>query len=97
MAVPEAVHQLRQLPGLQVLSAEGTLVQGMADPGLLDQLREHRLVRGVEVTPGVPPPERLEPWAASLATGLVELLHQPGVQLLLLLGAARLWLGRRGP
>jgi hypothetical protein len=99
VAVPEAVNQLRNLPGLQVLGAEGTLVEGMADRAALEQLRGHRLVKGVEVTAGgvQVAREQLEPLMASLVNGLVELLHEPGIQLVLLAAALRLALGgRRG-
>lgn len=99
LAVPEAVNQIRNLPGLQVLGAEGTLVEGVADRAVLEQLRGHRLVKGVEVKAGgvQVAPEQLEPLAASLVNGLVELLHEPGVQVVLLIAAVRLALGwRRG-
>lgn len=97
VAVPEAVNQVRNLPGLQVLGAEGTLVEGMADRAVLEQLRGHRLVKSVEVRSERtgPAPEQLEPLVASLVSGLVDLLHQPGVQVVLLIAAVRLALGGR--
>lgn len=96
LAVPEAVHQLRNVPGLEILGAEGSVVEGRVDPAALEQLRLNRLVKTVEVrAPARVAPEQLEPLAASLVTGLVELLHQPGIQVILLIAAVRLALGGR--
>lgn len=97
LAVPEAAHHLTSVPGFTLSGVQGRLAEGFADAGAVERLRQHRLVRGVQVLgQGSLPPERLEPWAASLLNGLGEFLRQPAVVaglLLLLLGST---LGR-GP
>jgi len=94
---PEAVHHLRQVPGFQVLGADGEVIEGMAEPEALAQLREHRLVQDVRVRVArVAAPEPLEPWLASLVNGLMELARQPAVQVGLALLVARFTLGRTG-
>lgn len=96
VVVPEAVHQLSQLPGLSVLSSDGSTVQAMATPEIVEQLRGHRLIREVQVQPTpAAQAEGLEPWGASIGNGLVELLHQPAVQIGLLALFLRLLVGRR--
>jgi hypothetical protein len=90
LAVPEAAHHLTSVPGFTLGEVHGRLAEGIADAGAVERLRQHRLVKGVQVLgQGSLPPERLEPLAASLLNGLVELLRQPAVMaalLLLLLG-----------
>jgi hypothetical protein len=91
LAVPEAVHQLQHVPGLQVLSAEGKTVDAVADPGALAHLRDMPLVRDLRVRVAqVAPQEPVEPLLATVGHGLVELLRQPEVQVLLLLLGLRL-------
>lgn len=84
LAVPEAVHQLGRIPGFRLESADGVHAQGVADATALGTLREHRLVRGVQVLGAPPPAEVIEPLTASLGHGLMDFLHQPLVQGILL-------------
>lgn len=95
-AVPEAVHQLARMPGLQVLGRDAGALQVLADPETIDQLRANRLVKDVSpVRAPAAPAERLEPWATTIFNGLLELLHQPGVQLVVLAVALRAAFGSR--
>ncbi len=84
LAVPEAVHQLGRIPGLRLERSDGVLAEGNAHPAAIRQLRQHPLVRSVEVLGQARPPERLEPLTATIGTGLVQLLRSalelPGVQ-----------------
>lgn len=84
LAVPEAVNQLRQIPGVQLERSDGVLAQGYADAAGVGRLRSHRLVRGVEVLGQPRQPEPVEPVSATVGHGLVEFLHQPLVQVGLL-------------
>lgn len=96
LAVPEAIHQIERMPGIHILGREEGSLDIIADAAAIEQLRGNRLVR--EVSPPKMPaafPERLEPWAATIGNGLVELLHQPAVQLGLLALFLRFLFGGR--
>ncbi|MBI4571789.1 MAG: hypothetical protein HY713_00695, partial [candidate division NC10 bacterium] len=80
LAVPEAVHQVRRIPGVQLQSSDGILAHGYADADGVNRLRAHRLVKGLEVLGQARPPEPIEPVTATIGHAVVEFLHQPWVQ-----------------
>jgi len=97
LAVPEAVHQVRRIPGVQLQSSDGILAQGTADAAGVSRLRAHRLVQGVEVLGQARDPEPVEPMTATIGHAVVEFLHQPWVQVGLVALFLKLMQGGKRP